>query len=49
MQDSDKMFYEVPRLESIDMPFVVKGDGDEPTQVPVSQAVVPEPFEDIEF
>ncbi len=48
MQDNDKMFYEVPRLESIDMPFVVKGDG-EPTQVPVSQAVVPEPFEDIDF
>ena len=49
MQDNDKMFYEVPRLESIDMPFVVKGDGEQEPPVPVSQAVVPEPFEDIDF
>ncbi len=38
----DRMIYEVPRLESVDMPFVVKGDaGDEGTQA------VPNPYEDI--
>ena len=42
--EEDKMVYEVPRLELIDMPFVLKGDGEPPH----SQAV-PDPYEDIEF
>ena len=40
MEDNDKMLYEVPRLESIDMPFVVKGDDD-------GTHAIPEPLEDI--
>ena len=44
MTDKEEMLYETPRLESIDMPFVLKGDGEPPH----SQAV-PDPYEDIEF